>query len=70
MLMTTEDVAKLTGFSAGLFNKMRTEGGGPCFLKIGASVRYLEEDVMEWLKSRRRSSTSAKAPPPSEKEGK
>jgi hypothetical protein len=38
--------------------RMRLEGRGPAFLKIGRLVRYQKSDLDEWLMSRRRTSTS------------
>lgn len=41
--------------------RMRVEGTGPKFLKIGRLIRYFEHDVDAWLDSRRRQSTSQAA---------
>lgn len=38
--------------------KQRVTGTGPKFLKIGRSVRYRKGDVLDWLESRKVSSTS------------
>ena len=38
--------------------RMRLEGTGPRFIKVGAAVRYAKEDLDEYLVNHRRSSTS------------
>jgi hypothetical protein len=38
--------------------RMRLEGTGPRFIKVGAAVRYAKEDLDEFLTHHRRSSTS------------
>ena len=38
--------------------KWRVTGGGPVFTKIGARVLYAEADLIEFLESRKRKSTS------------
>jgi Helix-turn-helix domain len=39
--------------------RMRLEGTGPRFIKVGAAVRYSRDDLDEFLARNRRSSTSA-----------
>ena len=41
--------------------RMRVEGTGPQFLKIGRLVRYREDDIEAWLDTLRRQSTSQAA---------
>lgn len=36
----------------------RLEGYGPPYVKVGRSVRYRAEDVLEWIEHNRRRSTS------------
>jgi predicted DNA-binding transcriptional regulator AlpA len=38
--------------------KARLRGDGPRYRKIGRSVRYAEADLLDWLRSRARTSTS------------
>jgi predicted DNA-binding transcriptional regulator AlpA len=38
--------------------KARMRGDGPSYVKLGRSVRYRESDLLQWLKSRARLSTS------------
>jgi hypothetical protein len=42
--------------------RMRLEGTGPQFIKVGAAVRYAKEDLDEFLTHHRRSSTGAAEP--------
>jgi hypothetical protein len=38
--------------------RMRLEGSGPAYIKLGAAVRYRQADLEEFLIRHRRSSTS------------
>ncbi len=38
--------------------RMRSEGWGPVFLKIGRKVRYRRSDLDAWLDAQKRRSTS------------
>ena len=38
--------------------RLRLEGGGPTYSKVGRSVLYLVGDLDAWLETRRRKSTS------------
>jgi predicted DNA-binding transcriptional regulator AlpA len=56
-LLTTKEVAKLTGLSASFFHKRRIYGGGPKFLRLNANskigaIRYRLSDVNDWLSAR------------------
>ncbi|MBP1065312.1 choline dehydrogenase-like flavoprotein [Bradyrhizobium japonicum] len=55
--LDTEGAAAYTGLRAGYLAKLRTIGGGPTFIKMGA-VRYDPDDLDEWLESRKRISTA------------
>jgi hypothetical protein len=37
--------------------KSRMRGDGPPFIKIGRSIRYSKEGLIQWLKSQQRLST-------------
>jgi len=50
-LLLDTDVAKLTGASVSSVRKWRSQNRGPCFLRLGASVRYKEEDVLYYMMS-------------------
>lgn len=45
--------APYCGFTRVHFAKLRSEGRGPAYLKIGRSVRYLRSDLDDWLRQHR-----------------
>ncbi len=58
-LLTTKDVARLTGLSASYFEKGRIYGYGPKFIRLQATgktgkVLYRLEAVEEWLAAQER----------------
>jgi predicted DNA-binding transcriptional regulator AlpA len=58
-LLRPKEAAKLLGVSVSWLAKARMRGDGPPYCKI-AGVRYPESGLMQFVKSRRRSSTSEK----------
>ena len=38
--------------------KARMRGDGPPYIQVGRSIRYAEAALIQWMKSRQRSSTS------------
>jgi predicted DNA-binding transcriptional regulator AlpA len=62
-LLSTPDVARITGRSVSTLEKDRIFGTGPAFVKIGKSVKYHPRDVREWLQGFQtvRSTTEARA---------
>jgi hypothetical protein len=38
--------------------KARMRGDGPPYIRVGRSIRYGEAALIQWMKSRQRSSTS------------
>ncbi len=59
-LLTTPEAAKLLRLKATTLNKMRVEGRGPVFRKLGRKVTYLPADLRAWIEAGRRESTSDK----------
>jgi excisionase family DNA binding protein len=59
-LMTSLDVAKRLGVSERHVQRLRRNGKGPKYMRLGAekTVRYEPTDVEEWLETQRVSSTS------------
>jgi len=53
-----KEAAKVLGVSESWLAKARMRGDGPAFSKFGRSVRYGEGDLLQYVKSRRRLSTS------------
>ena len=49
MLLTEREVASILRKSLSYVQHLRSAGGGPRYLKIGASVRYRQDDVDSWL---------------------
>lgn len=52
------DAAEFLGLSPRTLERLRVEGRGPTFLKLGRRVLYARVDLVAWAESRRRSSTS------------
>ena len=50
--------AVLLNMSESWLAKSRMRGDGPRYVKIGRSVKYLDRDLIEYLKSKKRHSTS------------
>lgn len=50
-LATTKDLADYGIASEVKLLRMREDGTGPTFIRIGRSVRYRREDVLVWLAS-------------------
>jgi predicted DNA-binding transcriptional regulator AlpA len=55
-------IAEWLGVTTKALEAWRYRGGGPPFIRVGGKlVRYRRGDVLAWLESRRRSSTSDRA---------
>ena len=50
--------ADLTGWAVGTLNNKRSRGGGPPYYALGRRVLYDEDELLEWLATLRRRSTS------------
>ncbi len=57
-LLTPKEAAAFLQVSAFFLAKARMRGDGPSYTKVGRSVRYSEADLLLWMKSHRRNSTS------------
>jgi predicted DNA-binding transcriptional regulator AlpA len=57
-LLKPNGAADLTIMSESWLAKKRMEGNGPPFLKLGRAVRYRKRDVLAWLETREKKSTS------------
>jgi hypothetical protein len=51
------DVAKQLGVTTAALAKMRHQGDGPPYVKVGSRVRYGDRDLYHWLHSRRQDHT-------------
>jgi predicted DNA-binding transcriptional regulator AlpA len=52
VLLNEHDVARITGLSVASVRRWRLLRQGPKYIKIGAAVRYKQEDILVWLESR------------------
>ena len=61
---TPADIAKRTGIAEGTLGYWRSSGIGPKFSKIGKTVLYAKEDILNYLRENRFQSTqeTKKAP--------
>jgi predicted DNA-binding transcriptional regulator AlpA len=57
-LLTPKEAAALWRVSDSFLAKARMRGDGPPYTKVGRSVRYSEADLLSWMKTRKRHSTS------------
>ena len=52
------EAAPYTGLAVSTLNKLRCQGGGPVFAKLGRRVIYSTDDLDDWVSKHRRASTS------------
>lgn len=58
-LLSPSEVADRLKLARSTIAKLRLAGGGPPFVKLGAAVRYPEDQLGEWIAAQpRRTSTS------------
>jgi predicted DNA-binding transcriptional regulator AlpA len=57
-LMTPNEAAAVLKVSLSWLAKARMRGDGPPYIRVGRSIRYGEAALIQWMKSRQRSSTS------------
>jgi len=58
-ILTPQQTAEHTGLSMPSLQRMRSEGTGPCFIKLGPRrVGYRISDINAWLETRVATSTS------------
>ena len=57
-LLTETEVQDQFGLRVGMLRAWRFRGGGPVYMKIGRSCRYLAPDIEAFLASCKRKSTS------------
>ena len=57
--LTPADASACIGLAEQTLARMRVEGRGPRFLKLGSRVFYKRSAIDEWLKERERTSTSS-----------
>lgn len=57
--MRTENAARYVGLSRSKLEKLRVEGEGPRYSKLGRTVLYRRASLDEWLLQNERTNTSA-----------
>lgn len=57
-MMRTRDAATYTGLAKSTLEKLRVNGGGCPYIRIGRVVVYDPNDLDKWLAEHRRTSTS------------
>ena len=57
-VVTAKAAAKLVGLSASTLAKLRLNGNGPVYCKLGRRVVYRPADLEQWLQSRTTRDTS------------
>ena len=57
-LYTQDELAPIFGLSSFWFERARWSGTGPKFVKLGRKVVYRGSDLLEWMDSQTRTSTS------------
>jgi predicted DNA-binding transcriptional regulator AlpA len=59
LIVTPDQAARLVGLTIHTLQRMRTEGNGPKFIKLGKRrVGYRARDLAEWLDGRAATSTT------------
>ena len=57
-VMTPKEAAAVLKVSLSWLAKARMRGDGPHYIRVGRSIRYGEAALIQWMKSKQRSSTS------------
>lgn len=57
-LLTTEQASKLVRLSRRTLEGLRVRGGGPVYRKLAGRVFYTFSDLVAWIESQARASTS------------
>jgi len=57
-IMPPTEAAEYVGLSESMMAKLRCLGGGSAYFKLGRAVRYRQDDLDEWLATRRVRNTS------------
>jgi len=52
--LTEAEVAKMLKLSPFTLARLRKNGEGPDYVKVGGTIRYIKETVHEWVKSQER----------------
>jgi excisionase family DNA binding protein len=58
IVLTAGEAARVVGLSKSTLAKLRLNGNGPIYCKLGRRVVYRQEDLEQWLQSRTARDTS------------
>jgi excisionase family DNA binding protein len=58
LTLTVDEAAKMLGLASSTLAKLRLNGNGPAYCKLGRRVVYRRADLEEWLQSRTTRDTS------------
>jgi len=58
VLLTPKETTKVLKVSLSWLAKARMRGDGPQYIRLGRAIRYTEQALLHWMKSRQRFSTS------------
>jgi Helix-turn-helix domain len=58
VLVTPKEAAQILKVSLSWLAKARMRGDGPQYIQFGRAIRYSEQALLNWTKSRQRFSTS------------
>lgn len=56
-LRTPQEVADFLGVTLNALAKLRMDGGGPAFIKVGRRVMYHPDDISAYIDANRRTQT-------------
>ena len=56
--LTPAETAKILKVSESWLAKARVRGDGPPFIRVGRSIRYTLAALLQWMKSKQRTSTT------------
>jgi predicted DNA-binding transcriptional regulator AlpA len=61
-MLTSPEASDVLRLSESWLAKARMRGDGPPYAKMGRSIRYPESELLQWMRSHLRSSTSSNRP--------
>lgn len=61
LILTEAEAAKLLCLSRRTLQRMRIDGGGPRYIKMGRRLGYTKADLVTWVEARGATSTSQAA---------
>jgi predicted DNA-binding transcriptional regulator AlpA len=62
-LLDVSQAAQRCAVSISFLNKLRTKGGGPPYRVLGRCIRYLDNEIDDWINEHKRRNTSERLRP-------